>query len=60
MIQDGYIGNDGYPLKCVFCDSTDLNHERLYENNQYVVEIDVTCNNCKKGTGNWAYGYWRL
>lgn len=59
--HEGYISErDGYPLKCLWCESKDLEHINYYEEFAFVVEIKVVCNDCNKETGNWSYGSWYL
>ncbi len=53
-IELGNIDNDGKPLKCQFCGCKDFKQSGGYE------EYTVTCDNCKKTVGHWAYGSWSL
>lgn len=55
QIEDGYIKENGFPLKCLFCNSSDLNFK-----NKYQEEVEVTCNKCGKEIGYWAYGNWLI
>lgn len=56
--REGYISErDGAPLKCLWCDSKDLEEIRLYEEYMHV-ETRVICNDCGKHTGLWSYGTW--
>ncbi|PWA11103.1 hypothetical protein DCC39_10415 [Pueribacillus theae] len=64
MIKDGYHSkNDFEPIKCVHCQSTDL------EDTDFIVEelgTHVTteyrkvCKKCGKEVGYWSYGNWQL
>lgn len=54
QIDDGYIQEDGYPLKCQFCDSTNLDWKCNLE------EKEVKCHDCGKLVGYWAYGNWTV
>ena len=58
--KEGYIGVDGKPLKCLYCDSKDLIDINIMKANYGIEEYEVQCNNCKNITGRWAYGYWTL
>lgn len=54
QIKNGYIKEDGTPLKCQFCDSNDLKWKGDWESKT------VTCNKCGKIVGMWDYGYWSI
>lgn len=49
---------DGYPIKCNFCESKNLNWKYSYEG-ENPTEIIVRCNDCGKEVGNLAHGTWR-
>lgn len=57
LIADGYIAKDGEPLKCIHCESKEL-EEKLYYEEHWIVERDIACKKCGKPLGNWAYGHW--
>lgn len=59
LVTDGYINEKGAPLKCLFCDSKELEDNYTYENHS-AVENTVICKICKKPTGQWSYGSWEL
>lgn len=60
-IADGYIANDGTPLKCESCDSTEF--ERVNEDQMgygMVVGYELRCKQCRGIAGHWAYGNWMI
>jgi hypothetical protein len=57
-IADGYVANDGTPLKCDDCGGTkfhSINEDRI---DYGICEYDYQCLGCKKIVGHWAYGNW--
>lgn len=58
QIEDGYLDTDCEPIKCIFCESTDLENDNHIMEEHMVVEFDKVCNNCGEVLGNWAYGMW--
>lgn len=58
-VEDGYIKEDGFPLKCWKCESKDLKFTNHYDCSA-TVEIDVKCNNCGEDVGLWSYGHWTV
>lgn len=60
LIKKGYIKDDGTPLKCTKCKSTDLtDYGHIYED-YYCVEYYVKCKHCNSQQGTWSYGSWIL
>ncbi|MDP1513101.1 hypothetical protein Q8I65_23355 [Paenibacillus ottowii] len=59
QIADGYIAENGYPLKCHHCDSTKINIEDFYDEH-VVVEKEATCVDCGGRVGYWGYGNWEV
>lgn len=59
QIADGYIRDNGEPIKCQYCDSKALRVDNSHEE-YVVVEKDVTCLNCGKLVGTWSYGSWAI
>lgn len=59
QIEKGYTNEEGKPLKCQYCESTDFDEDHIYES-YYVVEKIVTCKTCKNVIGHWSYGSWEL
>jgi len=58
-VQDGYITEKGYPLKCYNCDSKDLKFTQNYED--YIMEEEsVKCNNCNSDVGLWSMIVWTM
>lgn len=62
-IKNGYIEPDGTPIKCIHCDSTELEEFNEYHIDGYgstLAEYSVRCKKCGKTVGHWAYGYWDI
>lgn len=57
-IDKGYIKEGGEPLKCDYCDSTDLHTQVTDVTAGHVCEKIVSCKLCFKEIGHWAYGNW--
>jgi hypothetical protein len=60
LIKKGFTDSKGYPLKCPYCNSEDLEHKVTCIENNSPCEIEVTCNKCKASVGYWSYGYWLI
>lgn len=58
--KEKYITEDGTPLKCLYCDSKDLENINIMRSNYGIEEYDVQCKSCKKIVGRWGYGNWAL
>jgi hypothetical protein len=58
LINKGYRTEDGYPLKCFFCESDKLRETIIDSINGFACESKTTCDNCGRAAGYWAYGYW--
>lgn len=58
--DEGYVDIKGKPLKCMYCDDKDLIDINVMKSNYGIEEYEVQCNSCKKITGRWGYGYWRI
>lgn len=62
-IKCGYIEPDGTPIKCIHCDSTELEEFNEYHIDGYgstLAEYSVRCKKCGRTVGHWAYGYWDI
>lgn len=59
IIKDGYIAEDGTPLKC-FCGDTDFEESDQYYEDCHTVEFTLNCKACDKRVGYWAYGSWDI
>ena len=57
--EQGIIDENGYPLKCRDCGTSDFNEREWYEW-YVVVEREVTCKSCGKIVGSWQYGRWEI
>ena len=61
--KNGYIEPDGTPIKCIHCDSTDLEEFNEYYIDGYgstLAEYSVRCKKCGRTVGHWSYGYWDI
>lgn len=60
--DDGFIDENGKPLKCIHCVSGREYLEDINESYGPVglEEFEVRCNICNKVTGHWAYGNWQI
>ena len=59
-IKQGLILEDGTPIKCFKCGSTnteEYNHDYM---EHMICEFSVKCSDCGQQLGNWAYGNWQL
>lgn len=52
-----YITDTGEPIRCVACESTDLDDEIKETVANHPAEKDRICK-CGQNLGFWAYGYW--
>lgn len=62
-IKNGYIEPDGTPIRCIHCDSTELEEFNEYHIDGYgstLAEYSVRCKKCGRTVGHWAYGYWDI
>lgn len=58
-IKNGYIEPDGTPIKCIHCDSTELEEFNEYHLDGYgstLMEYSVRCKKCGKTVGHWFVG----
>jgi hypothetical protein len=61
MIEDGYWAKeDLQPIKCVDCESKDLEDFDYDYISHMVCEYSRRCKDCNKVLGHWAYGNWQL
>ena len=58
-VEDGFITEDGLPLKCWKCESKDLKFTGHYDG-YIMVEQSVKCNSCGADVGLWSYGHWTV
>lgn len=59
-VKNGYITNDGTPLKCYKCNSKDMKKYNEYYEEHWCVEYDIRCKECRAKLGHWAYGNWEV
>jgi hypothetical protein len=61
LVKDGYIAENGKPLKCTNCESKDFKRVNKYYEMDYscVVEYTCVCKDCDHTLGVWAYGSWQ-
>lgn len=64
-VKDGYIKENGEPIKCHFCDSVDIIFkitDRIEIDATIGAFIDsegvTTCLDCEKEIGHWMQGNW--
>lgn len=58
--DDGYITENGKPLKCIHCNSNNLKNVNHSYGPVGLEEHEVKCNSCNMITGYWAYGNWQI
>lgn len=60
LIKEGYIAEDGHPLKCHECEGTEMEtRDEWHGDYGRIDEYTLQCKTCKAQTGHWAYGGWR-
>ena len=59
LVEDGYIKEDGAPLKCWKCGSKSLKFTNHYDD-YIMVEKSVKCKECNSDVGLWSYGNWTV
>lgn len=57
LISDGYIAEDGTPLKCQ-CGCEQLKSDNTYYEDTRIIEYSVFCTECGTRVGIWSYGCW--
>jgi len=59
QIAEGYIAEDGTPLKCG-CGCTEFKQVNQYYGEGWIEEYSLECANedCLKIVGTWAFGKW--
>lgn len=61
LTDNGYIADDGAPLRCQFCESTNMMSTYHWDYDiGIVVETEVFCRECNIKLGHWAYGHWSV
>ena len=62
-IKHGYIETDGNPIKCIYCNSEELEDFDEYYldgHGSTLLEYSVRCKKCGKTVGIWSCGSWRM
>ena len=54
--KEGYVDENGTPLKCLDCENTDFEIVDIYSGSQGLEEYSLKCKNCGNIVGHWAYG----
>jgi hypothetical protein len=60
LVKDGFLSENGHPLKCRFCESKNFKEHGEYYDERGKVEYQLSCNDCGKELSIWAYGSWDL
>lgn len=60
LIFDGYIKEDGEPIKCLYCDSTNLHFNYKSHIQGVATECKVKCNECGNDVGYYYCGIWEI
>jgi len=58
LIKEGFIKEDGTPLKCLYCEGNDFERRNEYYCPYGIEEYEVWCVKCNKKVGHWAFGTW--
>lgn len=56
LVKNGYITEDGSPLKCPHCNGDKFEYGKTFIEEGYTVEYSEVCSNCKEEVGYWSYG----
>lgn len=59
-VKNGYIAEDGTPLKCYKCNSKNMENYNKYYEEHWCIEYSVKCKECGTKLGHWAYGNWEV
>lgn len=59
LYNNGYIEQDGEPIKCLKCGSKKLEDCNYINECFGTVEYQKRCKCCGEIAGVWAYGYWQ-
>lgn len=60
LIVEGYIEEDGTPIKCYHCEHTEFEIKDKCHIEGLLCEYGVYCKKCGKLTAYWAYGNWAV
>lgn len=58
--DEGYISEDGHPLKCYHCENTSFVYQDEHYESIGIVEYTLVCDKCYEFAGHWAYGNWQI
>lgn len=59
-VKNGYIAEDGTPLKCHKCNSKNMENYNKYYEEHWCVEHSVKCKDCGTNVDHWSYGNWEV
>ena len=59
LVKEGYILEDGTPIKC-YCGCKDFEEVNKYYENHSPIEFQLKCKKCGNIVGHWSYGYWEV
>lgn len=60
LLNEGFIREDGTPLKCFQCESKNLEEYQEYYEEYRRIEFSVRCKDCKEHVNTWVYGNWSV
>jgi len=60
QVKDGYILENGTPLKCHYCENEKLKDNITDQSEQGIMEYEKVCSDCDTIVGCWSYGHWQL
>lgn len=56
-MKEEYYKEDGQPIKCFSCGSTNIEEKIVSSINYTACEVRYDCGDCGEDVGYWAYGY---
>jgi hypothetical protein len=60
LFDNGYVNEDGRPLKCVYCNETEIGRRNEQYMEHGLCEFEAYCKKCNESIGYWSYGYWQV
>lgn len=58
--ENGYIAEDGRPLKCIECGANTFTTFGERHSVHGLEEYSLRCQECGSTVGTWSYGAWQL